>query len=302
MLLVNPGKWHSRGARGNANPLLPSGRMLKKGACVSSPVATGSLTLNLMKNTSFFKQMEKRLRELIEVRLGHILDGQVQPHMIAQKLTEALEGNIQYNAGKFEAPDQYWVVLNADTLETVLQKNQSLAAELSNQLIVLIRESEFRTNHVPTVRLVGDGNLLSHEIQVRAEYSSRERERTQAMDRLEVEPSDEIPADAHLILNDGTQFYLTLPIVNIGRHPTNHIVVSSPVVSRRHCQLRLRFGSYYLYDMQSRSGTRVNGYLIQEHRLSAGDVISFGDIQLIYIADENPTGELAGDTQVPGNE
>ncbi len=246
--------------------------------------------------------MEKRLRELIEVRLGHILDGQVQPHMIAQKLTEALEGNIQYDAGKFEVPDQYWVVLNSDTLETVLQQNQSLAAELSNQLIVLMRESKFHTNHMAVVRLVGDRKLLPHEIQVRAEYSTVERERTQAMDVLDVEPADEIPADARLILNDGTHFLLTTPIVNIGRHSDNHIVVSSPVVSRRHCQLRLRFGRYYLFDMQSRSGTRVNGYLIQEHRLSSGDVISFGDIQLIYIEDENPTGESAGDTQVPGNE
>jgi hypothetical protein len=250
-----------------------------------------------MKNTSFFKQMEKRLRELIEVRLGQILDGQVQPHMIAQKLTEAMEANTQYDAGRFEVPDQYWVVLNTDTLEMILSQYQSLAAELSNQLIMLIRESKFHTLQVPTVRLVGDDTLPVHQIQVKAEYSSRERERTQAMDVFDIEPSDETPEDAHLILKDGTQVMLHEPIVNIGRHTENHVVVNSPIVSRRHCQLRLRFGRYYLYDLQSRSGTRVNGYLIQEHRLTSGDVISFGDTQLIYIEEENPGRGLPKDTQ-----
>lgn len=246
--------------------------------------------------------MENRLRELIEVRLGKMLDGQVQPHMIAQKLTGALEANIRYVAGKYEVPDQYWVILNPSILETLLGQYQTLATELANQLVVLIRESKFHTVQVPVVRLVADPTLNSHQIHVKAEFGTIQRERTQTMDAVEDAPVSEFPLDAHLLLEDGTQRFLIEPVVNIGRHADNHVVVNSSVVSRRHCQLRLRFGRYYVYDLQSRSGTRVNGHEIQEHRLSSGDVISFGNTQFIYIEDENPDRKLAGDTQVPKDE
>jgi pSer/pThr/pTyr-binding forkhead associated (FHA) protein len=67
-------------------------------------------------------------------------------------------------------------------------------------------------------------------------------------------------------------------------------------VSRRHAQLRLRFGRYTLYDLDSQSGTLVNGQPVQEWVLQPGDVMSLGGVNLIYTEDTDDLSGL-GDTE-----
>ncbi len=59
-------------------------------------------------------------------------------------------------------------------------------------------------------------------------------------------------------------------------------MVSDPRVSRRHAQLRWRFGRHVLYDLGSSGGTTVNGRAITEAALEPGDVFSLGGADIIY--------------------
>jgi adenylate cyclase len=47
-----------------------------------------------------------------------------------------------------------------------------------------------------------------------------------------------------------------------------------PNVSAQHCQLILVGGYWYVTDLQSRNGVKVNGVRVQEKRLDPGDVLS----------------------------
>ena len=70
-------------------------------------------------------------------------------------------------------------------------------------------------------------------------------------------------------------------------------MLDDPRVSRHHCQLRYRFGSYVLYDLGSRAGTYVNNQRISEVVLQPGDVIALAGVRLVYTVDEQTTTDYA---------
>jgi pSer/pThr/pTyr-binding forkhead associated (FHA) protein len=60
----------------------------------------------------------------------------------------------------------------------------------------------------------------------------------------------------------------------VGRRETCDIVLRFPNVSAHHCELILRDGYWYVRDLDSRNGTRVNGNRITEKRLDPGDILA----------------------------
>ncbi len=65
------------------------------------------------------------------------------------------------------------------------------------------------------------------------------------------------------------------PVINIGRAPDNDVVLGDASVMPHHAQLRWREGRYYLYP----PAAPANGP-VQQHPLSAGDVLRIGKIEL----------------------
>lgn len=63
---------------------------------------------------------------------------------------------------------------------------------------------------------------------------------------------------------------------------------TSPSVSRRHAQVLRRGEGYLLHDLESTNGTRVNGKDLargERFQLTHGDVVQFGDVELVFIWD-----------------
>ena len=76
----------------------------------------------------------------------------------------------------------------------------------------------------------------------------------------------------------GQTFNLTQEITNLGRGPSNEIVVNHAQVSRQHARFIRQGGSVVLEDLGSTNGTFVNGVrLMARQTLSNGDVIGLGD-------------------------
>ncbi|MCG8448289.1 MAG: FHA domain-containing protein [Pirellulales bacterium] len=57
----------------------------------------------------------------------------------------------------------------------------------------------------------------------------------------------------------------------IGRRESCDIVLRFANVSAHHCQLVVNGGYWYVRDMQSRNGVKVNGIRVQEKRVDPGD-------------------------------
>lgn len=60
----------------------------------------------------------------------------------------------------------------------------------------------------------------------------------------------------------------------VGRRESCDIVLRFANVSAHHCQLFVNGGYWYIRDMQSRNGVKVNGMRVQEKRIGPGDKVS----------------------------
>jgi adenylate cyclase len=60
----------------------------------------------------------------------------------------------------------------------------------------------------------------------------------------------------------------------VGRRESCDIVLRFSNVSAHHCQLTLTGGYWYVRDLKSRNGSRVNGTRVTEKRIDPGDTLS----------------------------
>ncbi|MCS7050578.1 MAG: FHA domain-containing protein [Thermomicrobium sp.] len=82
-------------------------------------------------------------------------------------------------------------------------------------------------------------------------------------------------------LRPGTRLPLE-PVTVIGRHPSCTIRLDDSFVSTEHAQLTWEHGRWWIADLKSTNGTRVNGRPVTAPTgLRYGDVIEIGDVRLV---------------------
>ena len=91
---------------------------------------------------------------------------------------------------------------------------------------------------------------------------------------------------AKLVINPTSAAKKEIPIVarviSIGRDPSNDLVLSDSMVSRRHAILEHRDNQYILRDNNSSNGTMVNGDRVDmEKPLRDGDLVAIGSSRLL---------------------
>ena len=78
----------------------------------------------------------------------------------------------------------------------------------------------------------------------------------------------------------GAEFPL-LPVTALGRAPTNTVTLPDDTISIEHALLHQREGQWWLEDLASRNGTRLNAAPISQPAVVVpGDVIEIGRVKL----------------------
>jgi predicted component of type VI protein secretion system len=72
----------------------------------------------------------------------------------------------------------------------------------------------------------------------------------------------------------GDPIPLLKPVLVVGRRESSDIVLRFPNVSGSHCELSLVDGYWFVKDLASSNGTKVNGVRVSEKRLDPGDNLS----------------------------
>jgi hypothetical protein len=230
-------------------------------------------------------RFEEQIQRLIEGGFARLFAGRLHPREVAIQLARAMEDNTRQNAqGQFVAPDVFIVRLSTPDHEALLWAQSELGAALAEELVKLARQSGLILLAAPTVRLLADRNVPRHQIKVSAYHTDAKFETTKGIRLSEIKQAQP-GLQAGLITKDGQHIPLDKAVINLGRDRANQVILDSPIISRRHAQIRLRFGHYVLFDLGSTSGTRVNGKSIQEAVLQPGDVITLADTSLIYTED-----------------
>jgi serine phosphatase RsbU (regulator of sigma subunit) len=88
----------------------------------------------------------------------------------------------------------------------------------------------------------------------------------------------------------------------LGRGPDNKVVVNDSAVSRKHAEIAVREDGYWIRDLNSKNGTKLNGTAIQElTRMNPGDRIDIGPCQIHFGRDKEPgSSARVADTKAPG--
>jgi len=68
--------------------------------------------------------------------------------------------------------------------------------------------------------------------------------------------------------------------MSIGRTEGNDLVLNHPSVSRKHARFESRNDAWWIVDLKSTNGVKVNGNLVTESKVSTGDQISIGSVQI----------------------
>lgn len=231
----------------------------------------------------------------LEGSLFRFLGGQLQPQEILTQLARALEDHSRDGI----APDRLAVFLNPADRRALLAAEPALAALLEDELLGLAGHMGLELRSKPTVSLQPDERLPRQNVRVEADFRPQVEERTQALDLNAVREQAQGSPDGstYLIIEGQRHLPLTRPIYTLGRRLDCDVVLSDARVSRRHAQLRWRFGRYMLYDLGSSSGTTVNGHPVTESVLEPGDVFSLGGVDIIYGQDiEEKRSHTPGDT------
>ena len=80
------------------------------------------------------------------------------------------------------------------------------------------------------------------------------------------------------------EFLLKPGVSVIGRLAQSDIQLPSPDVSRRHAHVTVGPDGCFVSDLGSENGVKVNGHLVENHRLEDGDVVVLGKQRLIFRA------------------
>ncbi len=90
--------------------------------------------------------------------------------------------------------------------------------------------------------------------------------------------------------NEGKEFKLNQSRMVIGRRRGVDIVLNDPAVSGRHILIISILDDSFLENLSDTNGTFINGTRTEKTVLQEGDVITVGNSNLIYHADQNGPG------------
>ncbi len=236
-------------------------------------------------------RFEDHIQRLIEGGFARLFAGRLHPREVAARLARAMEDHaIEDEDGRLTAPDVYVVRLHTQDYEAILEEQPELAEALAAELVEMARAAGLTLARFPEVRLLVDDTMQPNGVAIGALHTHPSRDTTQGLPLVEAPP---LPEALHAMLIVGGDQHIPLrqPILNLGRHRDNHVIIDDARVSRHHAQIRLRAGHYVLFDLGSSGGTTVNERPVQEVILRSGDVIALAGNTLIYVddrADDEP--------------
>jgi len=110
-------------------------------------------------------------------------------------------------------------------------------------------------------------------------------------------------------VGNGRRIVIDKAVLFVGRHPDCDVMINySRKVSRKHCCLAQVNSDFYVRDLGSMNGVRVNGKRVKrEVKLRLGDVLAIGDVQFILAVEERVQSQRPqerpeiGDTPLPSD-
>ena len=253
---------------------------------------------------SMLRNLENKLGGLVEGAFGRAFKSNVQPVELARKLVKEMEDNQMVSISRVYVPNYYRVFLSPADREQFSSYEPALRKELSDYLLEHSRQEGLALTSRPMVELMTDERLNVGEFGIQAQLLAEEGDRsspappspsagdfghtmvyTPTGDSHKLDsPTGPSRAQA-LLVGEGRRTVLRGSRAVVGRSRDCDVVLEDPNVSRQHAELRRDGESWTVADLGSTNGIKVNGRRVEQARLSPGDRVTFGLIDLSFELD-----------------
>jgi hypothetical protein len=216
------------------------------------------------------QSIERRLERMVDGVFTRRTRGSIRPIELGRRLVREMDDNRSVDVkGRRIVPNDFTIALSAGDLESFGDIETTLTTELGEAAKEYAREEGYNFMGPVVVRLSADDHLKNGRFNVISQLKQGVGGSAMA--------SIVLPSGQRISLNQGT--------VSVGRLPECTISVNDSNISRQHAEMRQGGGGYVVVDLNSTNGTLVNGIRINgEHRLSDGDIISFGSTHVRFEA------------------
>ena len=85
------------------------------------------------------------------------------------------------------------------------------------------------------------------------------------------------------------KYEITSAVTSIGTSADNDIVLTDKAVSRHHAKIRVEGQKYYVYDLASTNGTKVNDRKVTKKWIKEGDSIEMGHTKMSFMTEARPS-------------
>lgn len=254
------------------------------------------------------QRFERRLGGLVEGAFAKVFKGDVQPVEIASALQRELDDRkTVVGQGKVLVPNDFVVELGKHDFDRL----NPWAEPLGDELAAMVREhaAEHRYSFVGPVSVALElmPAMDTGTFRVRSGVAAGEV----VAGGLVVQtgkgaggaapPANALPGNPRLVVTAGGKaptgspaaeghehvYYLTHSVTVIGRAAEADLRLNDPGVSRRHAEVRQESGEFWVVDLGSTNGLRVDAAPVARHLLQTGDRIEVGSTTLVYQRDED---------------
>jgi hypothetical protein len=247
--------------------------------------------------------LESILQNLMERPQWLLSPKRVHPLAIAAEITRGMESNVLPVGDRVLAPNLYTVRLNPDDYQQFGPVRRTLEREMAMYVTRATEERDLRLPSSPSVQFVEDAKVRSGDIKVEALFSEEAFPKatisvpvrapmagfTEKIDRASVGPFTP-PVNGHaaleLLSEQGKvlrSIPIEAPVITIGRRSGNDVALIDLEISRQHARIDFVAPRYYVSDLGSTNGTRVNGRTVGGRQaLNDGDLIELGGQRLRF--------------------
>lgn len=256
-------------------------------------------------------KFESMMQGIVEGSFGRVFRSRLQPVELASKLTRAMDSNLQLGPEKRIAPNLYDVYLSQRDYAYFMSFSRSLAQQLADSLINVARERGYMLPSRPIVRFHEDDSMITGQTRIQTQVLDPRSlpddtgqadggygvEETRSMSPAEAQDLARQVAQAQQVQAEplppawltlyrparGKPMPITQPVVHLGRHLSNDVVINDKRVSRYHAEVRYEHGQFVLYDLGSTNGVGINGVMThQPVPLKNNDMVSVGSHEFIF--------------------
>jgi hypothetical protein len=242
---------------------------------------------------SVLRNLEAKLGGLVEGAFSRAFKSSVEPVELARKLAKEMEESKQVSVSRVYVPNHYRVFLSPQDREQFSSYEPALRKELSDYLLEHARAEGLALTSRPAVEFMTDERLSLGEYGIQAQLlTAPDDEPASAAapsqgdfghtmvyspdrDARELEPEPVQPSRA-VLSGSGRRTVLSGRRMVVGRSRGADIVVDDANVSREHAELRHDAEGWWVVDLGSTNGVKVNRRQVEQALLQHGDSITLG--------------------------